>query len=139
MVQKLDIYRESMRYIENAKDILSTKAKKTGNYYEDAKYVRMASNTAYSGVLLALDGLFEYRGILRTQKKGKIRDAVDVKWYKENIAKMNESMLKKFNSAYNHLHLLGGYDGELYYPTIKTGIDLAVEIIEWVKKQTAKK
>jgi len=138
MKNSIDIYKESMRYIDNAKDILSTKAGKHGDYYSDQKYVRMASNTAYSGVLLALDGLFAYKGIPRPKKKNRERGSIDVGWYRENLASMNDTMKKKFNSGYNHLHLFGGYDGELYYPTIKTGIDLAIEIIEWVKNQISK-
>ena len=48
---------EARRYISNAKDILKKKAKKEDGYYQDKKYIRMAGNTAYNGVLEALDAL----------------------------------------------------------------------------------
>lgn len=48
--------KEAERYLLNAKQILSEKAGKDGNYYENPKYVKMAGNTAWSGVLVALDG-----------------------------------------------------------------------------------
>ena len=48
-------YREAARYIENATDILKTKGKKEGGYYQDTKYVKMACGTAYNGVLMAAD------------------------------------------------------------------------------------
>jgi hypothetical protein len=37
---------EAKRYLANAKEILSEKAGKDGNYYSDSKYVKMAGNTA---------------------------------------------------------------------------------------------
>ncbi len=45
---------KSLRDIDNAKTTLSEKAGKVGNY-SDAKYVRMACNKAWNGVLLALN------------------------------------------------------------------------------------
>jgi hypothetical protein len=55
-------YREAVRYMANAVDILKTKARKKDRYYEDEKYVRMACGTAYNGVLLALDSYLEIKG-----------------------------------------------------------------------------
>jgi len=137
MKKETDIYKESMRYIDNAKEILTTKAGKQGEYYNDQKYVRMACNTAYSGVLISLDTLFDHKGIVRPKKKNKIRDGIDVKFYRENLG-FNQSILKAFNTAYNYLHLFGGYDGDLHFNTAKTGIDKAIEIIDWVRKQISK-
>ena len=39
-----NIYKESVRYFQNASDILKNKAKKEGRYYQDAKYVRSWMN-----------------------------------------------------------------------------------------------
>ena len=55
-------YREAIRYMQNAVDILKTKARKKDRYYEDQKYVRMACATAYNAVLLALDSYLEIKG-----------------------------------------------------------------------------
>ena len=131
-----DVYKESMRYIENAREILSTKAGKDGDYYSDPKYVRMASNTAYNGLLIALDALFEYKGIKAPGKK--TEDRASKKTYTGGLSQINRTMIQKYESAYKHLHLYGGYDGELYYPTINNGIKIAVDIIDWVNNQITK-
>ena len=55
-------YREALRYFENAREILRSKARKKDRYYEDGKYVRMACGTAYSGVLKALDVYLNLKG-----------------------------------------------------------------------------
>lgn len=52
---------EARRHIENAKDILSEKARKENGYYQDRKYVKMAGHTAYLGVLVALDAILVKR------------------------------------------------------------------------------
>jgi len=54
-------YREAIRYMANATDILRTKAKKENGFYQDDKYVRMASGTAYNAVLLALNAYLEMK------------------------------------------------------------------------------
>jgi hypothetical protein len=55
--------REAERYLQNARQILSEKAEKDGNYYNDGKYVRMAGNTAWNGVLIALDADKHYQDV----------------------------------------------------------------------------
>ena len=129
---------EAYRYLENAKEILSTKAKKDGKFYNDAKYVRMACNTAYSGLLIAMNDLFKYKGITFPKKKGRRTNAVNVDFYRENIAKMNKKKLKEFNEVYNLLHLSGGYDGSLTVNVSKDGIAFATSIIDWIDKQIKK-
>ena len=47
--------KEAKRYLVNAKEILKEKAGKKDRFYADKKYVKMAGNTAYNGVLEALD------------------------------------------------------------------------------------
>ena len=114
---------EAHRYIDNAKQILKEKGHKEEGCYQDKKYVKMAGNTAYSGVLEALDGYF---GI---KKKGR----KNVEWYQEELGKMDRKMLNTFNSAYNMLHLLMGYDGELDSKVCMAGLEKAEQIIHWVE------
>ncbi len=64
---------EARRYLDNAKELLSEKARKDEGYYQDTKYVKLAGHAAYTGVLVALDGILG--------KKGKGRKDVD--WYKQ--------------------------------------------------------
>ncbi len=131
-----DTFAESMRYIENAKEILSTKAGKEGKLYSDPKYVRMACNTAYNGLLLALNDLFKYKGIEIPKNRQKNRDALRVTFYREQLAKLNKTILSEFNDiAYPNLHEYGGYDGNLQVTISQEGIKSAILIIEWVRRQ----
>ena len=123
MPQKKNGYIEAQRYLDNAREILTTKAGKDGEFYADKKYVKMACNTAYSGVLVALDE------ILKVKEKGKRADVIK---YRTALGERNKSMLNYFNAAYNYLHLLGGYDGDLDVHTSQEGLRLAEKIIEWV-------
>ncbi len=116
---------EAKRYLANAKEILSEKAGKDGRFYTDKEYVKMAGNTAYSGVLEALDGLLP--------KKGKGRKSVE--WYQEGLAKLDKKILTNFNSVYNILHLYMGYDGVLNANIAKEGLEDADTIIKWVEQK----
>ena len=117
---------EARRYLGNAREILKNKG---GNgvpgYYSDAKYVKMACNTAWSGVLVALDAL------VPAPINGKRKS---VEQYQTYLAKRNKKTLNDFVSAYHYLHLLGGYDGDLNKNTAKTGLTLAETIIHWCEK-----
>jgi len=114
---------EAHRYVDNAKQILKEKANKEDGYYQDKKYVKMAGNTAYSGVLVALDGFFGLK------KKGR----KSVEWYQEELGKVDRKILTTFNSAYNMLHLLMGYDGELDVKICNVGLEKAESIIHWIE------
>jgi hypothetical protein len=118
---------EAKRYISNAKTILSEKAKKEDGYYQDKKYIRMAGNTAYNGVLEALDGVLEQK------KKG--RKSVD--WYKEELTKMDKKILNAFVAAYDTLHLSLGYDGNPSAKIAQTGLEYAEQIIKWAEQKVA--
>ena len=121
--------------LNNAKEILQTKAQKDGKFYNDAKYVRMACNTAYSGLLIALNDYFKQKGVVMPKQKDKRKQAVNVDFYRDNLARINKKKLKEFNSAYSYLHLYGGYDGDLLVAISKTGLELAQSIIDWIDKQ----
>ena len=114
---------EAHRYLDNAKEILRDKAKKEEGLYLDKKYVKLAGHAAYTGVLVALDGLF---GI---KKKG--RKSVD--WYQEELSKVDKKVLQRFNSAYEVLHLSMGYDGASNAKVAIAGIEDAEQIINWVE------
>ena len=114
---------EATRYLDNAKDLLNTKALKEDGYYQDAKYVKMAGHTAYTGILLALDSVLE--------KKAKGRKSVE--WYKTELAKLDKKMLNVFVSAYDILHLAMSYDGNPNAKVSKAGLEDAERILEWVK------
>ena len=116
---------EARRYLDNAKEILSEKAQKEGGYYQDKKYVKMAGHTAYTGVLLALDG---YLG-----KKGKGRKDVD--WYKQQLSGLDKKLLSNFIAVYDTLHLSMSYDGNPSSKVAKAGLEDAESIINWIENR----
>jgi hypothetical protein len=121
-------YGEAMRYMDNAKGCLQN-ARKEGNYYRDPKYVKMACGTAYSGVLVALDGFLTLKGV--EKPKGKQRKSID--YYHSNIGKLDRKLLDRLNSAYQILHLSGYYDGIGDARVVSVGFDEAYKIINKIK------
>ena len=67
---------EARRYIENAKIILSEKAKKEDGRYQDKKYIKMAGHTAYTGVLVALDTLLSDKKKKNQKKRRMVSERV---------------------------------------------------------------
>jgi len=124
-------YGEAIRYMDNAKECL-VKAQKEDKYYRDTKYVRMACGTAYSGVLIALDGFLILKGIEMPAKKVK-KSRKSIEYYQSNIAKMDGKMLGTLNRTYQILHLYGYYDGIDSVNVIKEGFDEAYTLIEKIK------
>ena len=112
---------EALRYVENATQILSEKANKEGKFYSDKKYVKMAGNTLWNGILVALD--HKYPEI----KKGKGRP--DQSKYRQAIK--DGKISRMFDSAYSQLHLVMGYDGVGDANQIKPAIETAKSIIYW--------
>ena len=121
-------YSEAIRYMDNAKEYLKN-AKKEGNFYQDKKYVKTACGVAYSGLLVALDGLFAMKGIPKPSKKQR----KSVEYYQSNVTKMDKKMLDYLNNAYEILHLWGYYDGVKSVSILKEGFDEAYKIIEKIK------
>ena len=121
-------YGNAMRYMDNAKEYLKN-AKKDGNYYRDPKYVKTACATAYSGVLIALDGFLMLKGV--EKPKGRARKSIE--YYQDNIGKLDRKMLDYLNSTYEILHLWGYYDGITKASVVKDGFDDAYTIIEKIK------
>ncbi|GHV36649.1 hypothetical protein FACS1894180_2140 [Bacteroidia bacterium] len=126
-VQKNPI-KEAERYLENARQILSEKAGKDGDYYNDKKYVKMAGDTAWKGVLVALDAVTDVR---KTQKKGR---RISIDDYQNAVFRKDRKMVKPLQSTYEVLHLLLGYDGILNYKIVQQGLILGKDMIVWASK-----
>jgi len=121
-------YSEARRYIDNAKKCLENTTIENERY-KDKKYVRMACGTAYSGLLVGLDGFLVLKGI--DKPKGKLRKSIE--FYQENLGKLDKKMLGCLIDAYQILHLYGYYDGLVNVKVIKEGFKLANIIIEKIK------
>ncbi len=123
---------EAKRYLENARKFLSEKAGKEDDFYTDKKYVRIAGNTAWNGVLIALNaGLSIEKHISKDS-----RPSIDT--YKMAARKEGHRLVNLINEGYNHLHLFMGYDGTLSVAAVQTGMKYAQEIIDWCEQRIQK-
>jgi len=129
MAQLKHPIREAERYLLNARQILTEKAEKDGDYYNDSKYVKMAGNTAWNGVLVALDAVLHVRDNL---KKGQRPDFND---YQEAISKVDNKMTRPLLWAYESLHKVMGYDGNPRYKIVQDSLDQAKIILDWADKR----
>ena len=117
--------KEAERYLTNAKQILSEKAGKDGDYYDDPKYVKMAGDTAWKGVLVALDGALNVKDNLKSGQRPDIKD------YQNAVAQKDRKMTKPLYSAYQSLHLYLGYDGNPSYKIVQGALADGKSIISW--------
>ena len=120
-------YKEAMRYIANAKEVL-VKAGIENGIYIDAKYVRMACGTAYSGVLVALDALAELKKM--EVPKGEKRKSIA---FYRDILSYNQKLQGYLDAVYKNLHLSGYYDGNLDSAVIKSGFRYAKDLIALIR------
>jgi len=119
---------EAERYLQNARQILSEKAEKEGNFYQDQKYVKAAGNYAWNGVLVALDAVTDVR---KNLKKGR---RLDIQDYQNAVLKMDRKMNFPFLAAYESLHKALGYDGNPNYKIVQASLENAQEMIDWAAK-----
>jgi len=94
-------HKEVIRYMENAKDILRTKAKKRDDFYQcqDAPHVSTACGTAYKAVLFALDAYLELKG-KPIKVKNNRKNADD---YRRALSD-DRKMLNYYNVTWEALH-----------------------------------
>ena len=121
--------REAERYLQNARLILSEKAEKEGDYYNDRKYVRMAGNTAWNGVLIALDAVLKVSANLKKGQRPEFKD------YQEAIAKKDKKMTRPLLGAYESLHKAMGYDGNPVYKVVQSSLEQAKILLDWAERQ----
>ena len=119
---------EAERYLQNARQILSEKAGKDGDYYSDKKYVKMAGHTAWCGVLIALDAVLDVRANMKKGQRPEFRD------YQEAIAKKDRKMPHVLLDAYDLLHKSLGYDGVTNYKVVQESLGIANNILNWASK-----
>jgi hypothetical protein len=127
MEQKHPI-REAERYLQNARQILSEKAGKDGDYYSDRKYVKIAGHTAWCGILVALDAAL---GMKEELKRGQ---RLEFKDYQKAIAQKDSKMPRVLLNAYDLLHKSLGYDGVTRYKVVQDSLEQAKMILAWAEK-----
>lgn len=117
---------EAARYLENAKTILSEKAGKKDGLYADAKYVKMASGTAYSAALLILDEFLKQKEGLKFTKPTSIED------YINRVRKYDKKLMRLLVEVYDELHIAGYYHGTPSVRTIQLGLDNVKQMLTYI-------
>ena len=117
---------EALRYLENARQLLTEKAGKKDGLYADVKYVKMAAGTAYSAALLILD---EY---LRQKEGANFSKPKSIEDYISRIRKHNKKLLTLVVDVYDELHLAGYYHGTKSVNTIQTGLKNVTQMLNYI-------
>lgn len=119
---------EAKRYMENARCILSEKGEKKDGYYQDAKYVRMAGNCAWNGVLIALEATTDVREKLKKGQRLEFQD------YQNALLRKDKKMNMPLLAAYESLHKALGYDGNPDYKIVTAALANGQKVIDWAAK-----
>lgn len=123
--------KEALRYLQNAKEILS-KSKIEDNRYVDIKYVQEACGTAYLALLKAINEYLVKKGVLKKELPRSIEG------YRKALQKYliihNGKLLREFDDLYHELHIAGYYAGDLrHVDTLKTFHKAAKAFIEEIR------
>ena len=119
--------REALRYLENAKEILS-KSPIEDNRYADVKYVKSACGVAYLGVLEAINEELLKKGLTKKELPKKVDEYR--KALQKYISAHNGKLLREFDDIYDELHIAGYYRGLLHRTdTVKAAIKSAKDFI----------
>lgn len=123
-MKRKDPIEEARRYVDNAEKTLKENGELDNEKfeYQDDKYVRAAGNYLWLGVLMALDAAFNIRKDRRTR--------VDIKDYKDAVAKRDKKLLSWLNSGYDIMHLYMNYDGNPNKGLCDQGFVYANKIID---------
>lgn len=116
--------REAIRYLNNAKEILS-KAKIEGRFYADKKPIREACGTAYLAILEAINEALLSKGFTKKELPKKVEEYE--KALKKHLSIHNGKLLKEFVGLYDTLHIAGYYRGLIY------DVNVVKEIIKTTK------
>ena len=103
--------KESLRYLNNAKEILKTVPVEDSTY-TDVKPVREAMGTAYLAVLEAINEYLIKQGFTKKELPKSVEGYRKV--LRKHVTVRNEKVLREFEKLYDMLHIAGYYRGLLY-------------------------
>ena len=123
-MEKKNPIEEARRYVDNAKTLLKEKGEldPETHSYTDRKYVKMAGNTLWNGVLFILDAVFHVKKNKKTRP--------DIFDYQQAIVDRDRKLLMLVNNGYHIMHLSMGYDGIYDKKVCDQGFHIANEIID---------
>ena len=107
--------KESLRYLQNAKEIL-IKTPIEDNEYTDVKPVREAFGTAYLAVLEAINEALLKKGLTKKELPKSVDEYRKV--LRKYFAVHNGKLMRSFESLYDTLHIAGYYRGLIYNATL---------------------
>lgn len=120
--------KESLRYLQNAKEIL-VKISIDDNEYTDVKLVQEAFGTAYLAVLEATYEALLKKGLTKKELPKSVNEYRRV--LRKYFAVHNGKLMRSFESLYDTLHIAGYYRGLLYNVTlVKEALKAAKEFID---------
>ena len=120
--------KESLRYLNNAKEILKSVSVED-NTYRDVKPVREAFGTAYLAILEAINEYLIKKGF----SKKELPKSVDEyrKVLQKYLSVRNGKLLREFEKLYDALHIAGYYRGLIYdVDMVKDALKAARAFIE---------
>lgn len=121
------VFDDALRYLTNARDLLRKAGRQNGSYH-DRKYIRLAGNCAWSGVLVAVDEYLRSKGI------AKGRGRMSKEWYISQLSSLSRKLNMAFETAYEGLHLHMGYDGALNAKAADAHLEAGKHVIELCRK-----
>lgn len=126
-----DYMKESLRYLNNAKEILK-KIPIEDNIYTDVKPVREAFGTAYLAVLEAINESLLKKGLTKKELPKSVDGYRRV--LQRYLAVHNGKLLREFENLYDALHIAGYYRGLIYdVNAVKDYLKAARSFIEKIK------
>ena len=119
-----DPVKEARRYVQNAKDLLIEKGKLDveTQLYQDRKYVRMAGNTLWNGILLILDAVFHVKKTPRSRPH--------LGTYLQAVGARDQKLHTLVVNGYETMYICMGYDGLQSKAVCQDGIRIANDIID---------
>jgi hypothetical protein len=116
------------RYMARAHALLSEKAGRDGRLYSNRKYVKLAGNAAWKGVLVALDAVLDVKSDLKNDQLPYFKD------YLAAATKKDEKIYALLLTAHDGLNYAMSGDGNLSYILSQTALSMGKDVIAWCEK-----
>jgi hypothetical protein len=116
------------RYMARAHALLSEKAGRDGRLYSNRKYVKLAGNAAWKGVLVALDAVLDVKSELKND------DIPSFKDYLAAATKKDEKMYVILLTAHDSLSYSMSGDGNLSCVVAQAALSMGKDVIAWCEK-----
>lgn len=125
------MHKEAIRYLNNAKELLS-KSPIDGKYYTDVKYVKSACGIAYLGILEGIKDYLLAQGLTKKELPKKVEEFR--KALQKHASVYNGKLSKEFDFLYDELHIAGYYHGTLHtVDSVKSVMKRSKEFIDKVR------